>query len=66
MNKKSDLSKIKLVALDLDGTLLDPKSEVNEACKEAIRSADRAGIELPERNDHEARERIERGGLCVD
>ena len=46
MNEKSDLSKIKLVALDLDGTLLDPKSEVNEACKEAIRLADHAGIEI--------------------
>ena len=37
---------VKLIALDLDGTLLDPKGEVTQRTKEAIAEACKAGIKV--------------------
>lgn len=40
------MSKIKLLALDLDGTLLDTSSRVPEANAHALRLAQQAGVQV--------------------
>lgn len=46
MITKEQLSKVRLVALDLDGTFLNEKSIVSDRNKEAVRRADSAGIKV--------------------
>ena len=40
------MKKIDLIALDLDGTLLDPSGRVTQASKDAIAQARAAGVEV--------------------
>ena len=41
-----DMNKIDLIALDLDGTLLDPAGQVAQSSKDAIAQAKEAGVEV--------------------
>ena len=41
-----DMNKIDLIALDLDGTLLDPAGQVAQSSKDAIAQAREAGVEV--------------------
>ncbi len=40
------MPKYKLLALDLDGTLLDPSSRVTKANARAVRLAQQAGVQI--------------------